>query len=97
MAKHAQITQNNKLAKSLWYLKKKLSYEVDVLYVDKHESLLQVDTIFYEVGQTCLSTRTSLKYLCDILRKSYEWVRCLTAIALSNTALVVYYTSNVLP
>ena len=69
MARHAQITQNNKFAKSLWYLKKELSYEVDVLYADKHESLLQVDTIFYEVGQACLSTRTSLKCLCDVLRK----------------------------
>ena len=36
--------------------RKELSYEVDVLYADKHESLLQVDTIFYEVGQACLST-----------------------------------------
>ena len=48
--------------------RKELSYEVDVLYADKHESLLQVDTIFYEVGQACLSTRTSLKCLCDVLR-----------------------------
>ena len=36
MARPAQITQNNKLAKSFRYLKKELSYEVYVLHADKH-------------------------------------------------------------
>ena len=45
MARHAQITQNNRFAISLQYLKKELSDEVDFLHADKHESLLQTDSI----------------------------------------------------
>ena len=45
MAKHAQVTQNNKFAISLQYLKKEVSDEVDFLPADKHESLLQIDTM----------------------------------------------------
>ena len=45
MARHAQITQNNKFAISLQYLKKELSDEVDFFHADKHESLLQTDSI----------------------------------------------------
>ena len=32
----------------LQFLKKELSYEVDVLHADKHESLLQVDLINFD-------------------------------------------------
>ena len=39
VAKHAWSTQNNKYAVALRYLNKELSYEVDVLNADKHESL----------------------------------------------------------
>ena len=45
MARHAQITQNNKLAISVQYLNKELSDEVDFLHADKHENLLQTDSI----------------------------------------------------
>ena len=45
MTRHAQITQNNKLAVSLQYLKKELSDEVDFLHADNHESLLKIDSI----------------------------------------------------
>ena len=45
MARHAQITQNNKFATSLKYLKKEVSSEVNVLPADKHGSLLQIDTM----------------------------------------------------
>ena len=45
VARHAQITQNNKFAISLQYLKKEVSDEVDFLHADKHESLLQIDTM----------------------------------------------------
>ena len=39
---------------SLQYLKKELSYEVDGLHADNHQSLLQVDSItFDEFGQAC--------------------------------------------
>ena len=51
---------------SLQYLKKELSYEVDFLHADKHESLLQATMGLARHAQ---STRVNLQYLCDILRK----------------------------
>ena len=45
MGRHAHITQNNKFAISLQHLKKEVSDAVDLLHADKHESLLQIDTI----------------------------------------------------
>ena len=48
MARHAQITQNNKFAISLQYLKKEVSDEVDFLHADKHESFLQTDTMIFD-------------------------------------------------
>ena len=55
MARHAWSTQNNKHAVSLQYLKKELSYELNFLLSDKHESLLQADTITFDgVDQVCL-------------------------------------------
>ena len=45
MVWHAWITQNNKFAFSLQYLKKEVSDEIDFLHADKHESLLQIDTV----------------------------------------------------
>ena len=47
MARHAQITQNNKFAVSLQYLKKELSHDVDFVQADKHESLLQIDSMIW--------------------------------------------------
>ena len=46
-ARHTQITQNNKFAISLQYLKNELSDEcwVQFLHADKNESLLQVDSM----------------------------------------------------
>ena len=84
---------------SLQYLKKELSYEVDVFHADKHESLLQVDTIILdEVGQACLKYpgkfAMSLRHLKKELRNR---VMDLTAQAGSNTTQTICYTSNVLP
>ena len=45
VTRHTQITQNNKFANFLQYLKKEVSDEVDFLHVDKHESWLQIDTM----------------------------------------------------
>ena len=50
MIKHSQITQSNKFAISLQYLKKELSDEVDFLRTDKHESLLQTDNNFFTIS-----------------------------------------------
>ena len=41
MASHVQITQSNKFAISLQYLKE-LSDEVDFLHADKHQNFLKV-------------------------------------------------------
>ena len=43
--RHAQFTQNNMFAISLQYLKEELGDEVDFLHWDKHESLLQIDSM----------------------------------------------------
>ena len=48
MARHAQITQNNKFAISLRYLKKEMSGDVDFLNADKHGRFLQIDTMIFD-------------------------------------------------
>ena len=45
VTRYTQITQDSKFAVSLQYLKKELSDEVDFLHADKHESLLQIDSM----------------------------------------------------
>ena len=45
VAKHAQITQNNKFAISLKYLAKEASGEVDFLYAEENKGFLQINTI----------------------------------------------------
>ena len=47
VSRHAQITQNNKFAISLQYLKKEVRDKVDFLHADKHESFLQIDTMIF--------------------------------------------------
>ena len=49
MARHAQITQNNKFAISLQYLEKELSDKVDFLHADKHQSFLKVYFNFSDI------------------------------------------------
>ena len=43
VARHANITQNNKFAICLRFHKEEVSDEVDFLHVDKHETLQQID------------------------------------------------------
>ena len=45
MARNAHIIQNNKFAISLQHIKKQVSDGVDFLHADKHERLLQIDSI----------------------------------------------------
>ena len=47
VARHVEITQNNKFAISLQYLKKEVSDEVDFLQADKYESFLQFDSLIF--------------------------------------------------
>ena len=44
VARHTYITQNNKVALSLQYMKKEVSDEMDFSHVDKHESSQQINT-----------------------------------------------------
>ena len=44
MARHALVTQNYKFGISLQHVQKKVGDAVNVLHVDKQESLLQIDT-----------------------------------------------------
>ena len=48
VATHAQITQNNKFAIYLQYLKKEVRDNVDFLHAEKHESFLQIDTMIFD-------------------------------------------------
>ena len=48
VARHTQITKNNKFAISMQYLKKEVSNEVDFFHVGKHESFLQIDTMVFD-------------------------------------------------
>ena len=53
VAKHAQTTGNNKFAISLLYFEKEVNDKVVILHADKHESVLQIDTmVFVGDGQT---------------------------------------------
>ena len=45
VARHAQITQNNKFATSLQYVKENVNDEADFLSADKHQRFLQIDTV----------------------------------------------------
>ena len=45
VTRHVQISQNNKFAISLQYLKQEFSNEVDFFHADMHENLLQIDSM----------------------------------------------------
>ena len=47
VARHAQLTQKNKVTISLQYLKE-VSDEVGFLHADKHESSLRIDTMIFD-------------------------------------------------
>ena len=83
---------------SLQYLKKQLSYEVDVLRADKHESMTFDSITFDGSGQACQNYPDKFaKSLLHLKKEVRNEIRDLTALAGSNTTLTIYYTSNVLP
>ena len=54
MARPVSSTKNSKYALSLKCLKEKLSYGVDVVHADQHESHLQFYTIIFDgFGRSC--------------------------------------------
>ena len=50
VVRHAESTQNNKLAISLQYLKKEVCDEVDFLHAYKPESFLRIDFLLFLMG-----------------------------------------------
>ena len=84
---------------SLKYLKKGLSYEVDILHADKHGSLIQVDSIIFDgLDLACPNYPVEFAIsLWHLKKEVINKVRDSTARAVSNTTLTIYYTSNVLP
>ena len=61
IARHAQSTQNNKLAISLQYLKQNVKDEVNVLPADKQKRFPQIDTIILGVqDQACPRQRHAI-------------------------------------
>ena len=84
---------------TLQCFKKELSYEVDVLHAHKHESFLQVDNIIFD-GLSWACPKYQGKYavfLWHLKKEVTNEFRDLTALAGSNTALTIYYTSSVPP
>ena len=76
MPKLPKIT---KFAISLQYLKKELSDEIDFLHVDKHESLLQIETMtligIVEHSQSFQNNKItiSLQYIKNEVRKGVDF------------------------
>ena len=80
MARQAHITQNKKFAFSLQHLKKEVSDAVGFLHADKHESLLQIDTmILMEMVKYSQSSQNSkfamsLQYLKKEIRDEVDFL-----------------------
>ena len=75
MSRHAQITQNNKFAISLQYLKKEVRDKVDFLHADKDESFLEIDTMIFDgEGQAFpkVPKIASLQFLHNISKNKLE-------------------------
>ena len=74
LARHVQVTQNNKFAISLQYLKKEVSDEVDFLRADNHESLIKIDTMILDGWPSIpeVSKIPSLQCLYNISQKNLE-------------------------
>ena len=74
LARHAQITQNNKFAISLQYFKKEVSDEIDFLHPDKHKSLLQINTMvlteMVKYSQSSQNSKLAMYY--NISKKKLE-------------------------
>ena len=73
IARHAQSTQNNIFVISMQYLKKEDRDKVDFLHADKHQTILQVDTINpgAMTRSTQITKNNKLQNLCNT-RFSYK-------------------------
>ena len=97
--RHSQRTQNNNCEMSLQYPKKELSYEIDFLHTDNHESLLHVDSIIFDgFGQAYPKYPGKFAMsLWHLKKEARNEVRDLAAVADSNTTLTSCYKCIVLP
>ena len=77
VGRHAQITQNNKFAISLQYLKKEVS-DVDFLQADRQESVLQIDTMIF-IGDDQSSQNSKFVISLQYLKKRSDEVDSLHA------------------
>ena len=71
VARHAQITQNNKFVISLQYLQKEVRNKVYFLHADKHESFLQIDTMVFDGEGQAFPNFPKLQ-VCNIFTISYN-------------------------
>ena len=71
MARHVQITWNNKFAISLQYHKKEVNDEVDFLHAEKHEGFLKINTMILigMIKHSQSSQNRKSVYLYNILKK----------------------------
>ena len=82
MAKHAQITLNNKLAISVQKRKKEVSEGIDFLHADKLESLLRIETMILmgmvKHSQSYLNSKfaMSLQYHKKEVRDEVDFFAC---------------------
>ena len=74
------------------HLKKEMSDEVDCLHADKHQSFLQVDTIFFDgFGQACPKYSNKfavpLQYFKKEVRNTLSFCMCIDLLPLGNNLL----------
>ena len=100
MARHPQITQNNKFAIPLQYLKNEMSDEVNFLHADKDKNQIQIDTvIFMEMAKHSKNFQhstyaMSLQYL---RKEDRDEVDCLHADKHQSFQQVVFNTGHQFP
>ena len=82
MARHAQITQNNKFGISFWYLKKKVRVEVEFLcrWASKFSTNWCNHCWWAWPGMPKILKITSMQYLCNISKKNWgmQLMFCMT-------------------
>ena len=80
VTRHSQISQNNKFALSLQYLKKEVNDEVNFLRVDRHESLIQICSMIlmgmvkYSQSSQNSKFAMSLQYLENEVRDAVDFL-----------------------
>ena len=94
VARHAKITQNNKLAISLQYLKKKVSDEVEFLHADKHESFLQVNTMILN-GNGKSFPKIAKQQVCNVFTITQKEVRDEVDFLHANKSLLQVNHTNI--